>query len=369
MAASHDPIAFVRELMAQQAAGRRHVCALLGAGASRAAHVPDLAELGRLVESGLVESRGEGVRRHLVGPNLEAVLTRLRRIVDLVEVGHEYDGLDAETAALLERAATQQIIKAIVSADLDPTTYLGFAQWAARQERTSPVELFTLNYDLLLEAALDLRSVPYFDGFVGQLAATFRPDLVEGTTGMSGNVVPPWFIRVWKLHGSINWAIEELGPARRIVRLGVPAGADQIAAIYPSEAKYTESRRVPFVVLHDRLRRSLAEPETLVIVAGYSFGDDHVNETVFESARRYPRSTYVVFCHGEIPRNVVEVALSTPNLIATSPEEAIMGTVRGAWIATGELRDVYADGRFLLGDFDHLSAFLGRSMDPGNGGS
>ncbi len=34
-------------------------------------------------------------------------------------------------------------------------------------EWKSPIELFTTNYDLLLEEALEDEEIPYFDGFVG----------------------------------------------------------------------------------------------------------------------------------------------------------------------------------------------------------
>jgi len=46
------------------------------------------------------------------------------------------------------------------------------------------------------------------------------------------------------------------------------------AAIFPSDTKYEESRRVPFVVLQDRFRRALHEPETLILISGYSFSGE-----------------------------------------------------------------------------------------------
>ena len=83
------------------------------------------------------------------------------------------------------------------------------------------------------------------------------------------------FVRLWKLHGSVNWVRSD---DDQIVRIGQPA-KDLPAAIYPSDAKYEESRRVPFLVLQDRLRRALHQPETIVLVSGFSFADDHLNET------------------------------------------------------------------------------------------
>ena len=47
------------------------------------------------------------------------------------------------------------------------TPYHHVADWISMTPRTKPVELFTTNYDLLAEEALEERRVPFFDGFVG----------------------------------------------------------------------------------------------------------------------------------------------------------------------------------------------------------
>jgi hypothetical protein len=68
-------------------------------------------------------------------------------------------------------------------------------------------------------------------------------------------------------------------------QVGASRGSRSCCGDIPSDAKYEESRRVPFVVLHDRLRRALQQPETLVIIAGYLFSDDDLNELIFDAAR------------------------------------------------------------------------------------
>jgi hypothetical protein len=83
--------------------------------------------------------------------------------------------------------------------------------------------------------------------------------------------------------------------------MGTPVEGDRVAAIYPSDTKYEESRRVPFVVLQDRFRRALNQPETLTIVSGYSFGDQHLNEMLFDAATHRARSEFIVFCYSTIP--------------------------------------------------------------------
>ena len=200
---------------------------------------------------------------------------------------------------------------------------------------------------------------PYFDGFVGTLEARFHTELVEGLPGLDSEAIPAFFVRLWKLHGSVNWAWKD---GREVVRLGQPVHKDLAAAIYPSDAKYEESRRVPFVVLQDRLRRALHQSETLLLISGYSFGDAHLNEQIFDAAARRERSEFIAFCFSEIPETLADRAMLTPNLQVVSGDEAILGGVRENWEAPkNEAPDIWDNGQFSLCDFSNLTKHLARS--------
>ena len=355
-----DPEGFARELGSKLASRSRHVNVLLGAGASRAAGVPDLNELGEAVKATLTLEGAAEAAELFEGRNLEEALTRLRRLLAILKPDEKLGLFDASTSRRFESMTTRSIIETIVGAKADPSVYVGFASWAARQDRNTPVEVFTLNYDLLLEQSLDSIGATYFDGFAGSLDGLFRADLVEGMAG--SEAVPPWFLRVWKLHGSIHWAIrEDSAGLREIHRLGGPAPKDAVAAIYPSEEKYLDSRRLPFLALHDRLRRALQVPETVTLVAGYSFGDDHVNEVIYETAKRRPRSELVVFSYDAPGEETVRQAKLAPNISVTTPVGIVRGGQYHAWTSDSDIPGVFESGRFLLGDFRQLSSFLARS--------
>jgi hypothetical protein len=291
--------------------------------------------------------------------NLEQALSRLRRIAALITDVQEIDGLTSAQAVLLDSAVCQIIVKELeIKAGTDLTAVDFLAAWAGSAIYHLPVELFTVNYDLLLETALERRRIPYFDGFIGALRARFHTELVEATAGKDEESVPAFFVRLWKLHGSVNWLWED----KNIVRLGVPVSQGLAAAIYPSDAKYDESRRVPFVVLQDRFRRALQEPESLVIVAGYSFGDDHLNEMIFDAAARRERSEFVVFCYSNIPDVLSMRASNTPNLQVASGTEAILGGVRGNWkVPASPPPELWENNEFALRDFRNLAAYLARN--------
>jgi hypothetical protein len=358
---SHNVASFANELSAKLATRSRHVCVFLGAGAARACGLPDVSTLQTSVLGSLNHGQKAAFEKQLDGRNLEQALSRLRRIAALLRGSDgEVDDLTSEEAADLDRSICRSIVSSLDLEEADLGPMLRFAAWAARTDYLLPLELFSVNYDLLLETALEALGVPYFDGFSGALRARFRTEIVEAEASAPGGL-PAFIVRLWKLHGSVHWAWEET----EVVRLGAPVVDEHPAAIYPSDTKYDESRRVPFVVLQDRFRRAMQHPETLMIISGYSFGDQHLNEMIFDAAQRRPRSEFTVFCHSEIPAVVAEKAISTPNLQVVAAREAVIGGVRADWSApTDTPDDLWADDVFGLGDFRRLATFLARSSPP-----
>ena len=362
---SHDVNSFANGLSARLAARSRHVCAFLGAGASRSCGLPDVAGLQDKVVNGLAGDQRTAFEDLLVGRNLEQALSRLRRIAALLsDTAHQVDNLTGKEAGDLDSEVCRLIVAALGVDGANPAPMLRFCAWAARADYRLPIELFTVNYDLLLETALEALGVPYFDGFIGSLQARFRTELVEADNADNDRWLPSFLVRVWKLHGSVHWAWTD-GPASQVIRLGAPVAGTTPAAIYPSDTKYEESRRVPFLVLQDRLRRALHQPETLMLISGYSFGDAHLNEMLFDASRRRPRSEVVVFCFDTIPERLAEQAVVTPNLQAVGRSEAILGGVRADWEAPTDVPpDLWIDDAMALGDFANLASFLARSSPP-----
>jgi len=364
--AEHDPTAFGNGLSLKLAARSRHVCVFVGAGASKACGLSDIAGLEKYVRNGLSGQQLDDFEHQLTGRNLEGVLTRLRRLAAvLADDGSELDGLTLGRARDLDRTICSLLIDALRIDQADLAPMLRLAAWIARSDYHLPIEVFTVNYDLLIETSLEELSVPCFDGFVGTRHARFRVDLVEAEPSDSDCWLPSFVVRLWKLHGSVDWCWVE--SERPEVHRRTPSdSSNAAAAIYPSDTKYDESRRVPFVVLQDRLRRALHRPETLTLVTGYSFSDHHLNEMLFDAGRRRPRSEIIVFCFGEIPANLAEQAMVTPNLQVLAPKEAILGGLRRAWVddPRDAPEDLWKEGTFALGDFANLTQFLARSFPP-----
>jgi hypothetical protein len=142
-------------------------------------------------------------------------------------------------------------------------------------ERRKAVKLFTTNYDTLIEDALALSGIPYYDGFSGGAVAFWNHPF--------GTQEPDTLHRacVVKLHGSIDWRINAEGTVRR-VRLGdgYPKDYSQVL-IYPQASKYVATQRDPFASQFDRLRKALhGASDNILGICGYSFGDEHVNAEI-----------------------------------------------------------------------------------------
>jgi hypothetical protein len=354
----HDPQSVVVGLSAKLAARSRHVCLFLGAGVAKACGLPDVTDLQAKVLAGLAAADRTAFEALLAHGNFETGLTRLRRIAALLVGKQELEGLTAKAAIDLDANVCKAIVKELDVSKADLTAMRSLGAWAARADYLLPLEIFTVNYDLLIESSLEELRVPYFDGFSGTLRAGFHAELVEAAPN-SSHWVPSFFVRVWKLHGSVNWAWTE---RKQIVRLGQATSDGDAAAIYPSDTKYEESRRVPFIVLQDRFRRALHQPETLVIISGYSFGDSHLNELLFDAATQRERSEIIAFCHGDIPAAAAERALITPNLQLVGSSEAIISGIRAKWRAPKDSTPgVWIDSKFALTDFRTLASHLARS--------
>jgi hypothetical protein len=225
----HDVVGFVNGLSEKLASRSRHVCLFLGAGASKACGLPDVAGLTEHVRGHLMPDQLVAFERLAVNRNLEQVLSRLRRIAALLEeTGDTVDGLTGPQAENLDIAICRLIIERLTSGEVAPGPMLRLASWAARADYHRPVELFTVNYDLLVETGLEALGVPYFDGFVGTLRAQFRGDLVEGAGDAErgakpeGASLPSFMVRLWKLHGSVHWVWNE-DRNTTVVRIGGPA--------------------------------------------------------------------------------------------------------------------------------------------------
>ena len=174
---------------------------------------------------------------------------------------------------------------------------LSFASRTGNRER---LNIFTTNYDRLIEVGAELAGVHLMDRFVGTMMPIFRSsrlslDIHYNPPGIRGE---PRYLegvaRLTKLHGSVDWIQNE----NEIRRVGIPFGASDIAPylnapglrgadalkvmIYPNSAKDRETAEYPYVELFRDFAAAICRPNSTLVTYGYGFGDEHINRVIHD---------------------------------------------------------------------------------------
>jgi len=390
MAQTFDPLREAEELREQLGSDKRRLILLFGAGTSQAVGIDSIAALTTNVRpelAGPQQPHYDKILAMRAGSHIEHVLNHVRLCREMIGDSATASAGDftGSEAAKMDRAICRAIYKRV---KIDPPKGFGahanFAAWLNSIQRAKPVEIFSTNYDLLIERGLEIAGVPYFDGFVGSVKPYFSDAASELDDEVHSRIPKSW-VRLWKLHGSIGWrySTENFTGEKKVVALPLlDPGVDDDLMIFPSREKYTDSRRLPFVALHDRLRRLTASGESLLLVAGYSFGDEHINDILFGNLRANNRLAITVFLFDPIESSQVKANLLNPtggirNLTVYGPDGASIGGVLGKWgkppkLPTGTDKWPFWDdakNEFSLGSFINVPPFLqqfigARSISP-----
>ncbi|RUO58799.1 SIR2 family protein [Pseudidiomarina marina] len=181
--------------------------------------------------------------------------------------------------------------KSEVAAEYLMNFLVSFSSRSATRER---LNLFTTNYDRLIEYGAELAGVRLIDRFVGTINPVFRSSRVEvdmhyNPPGIRGE--PRYLegiVHFTKLHGSLDWAAKD----NVIKRFALPYGASDITQyasddqinlmVYPNSSKDRETSEYPYVEMFRDLAASACRANSTLVVYGYSFGDEHINRVLVD---------------------------------------------------------------------------------------
>jgi hypothetical protein len=272
----------------------------------------------------------------LPSPHVELALSRIRGLREIVGASRIFD-LDASDLDSLDEAVCR-IIESVVGPNLPQgeTSHSLFARWISDIDRHSGVSIFTTNYDLLIEQALERARAPFFDGFAGADEPFF--DL----SALDMAMFPNAWSRVWKLHGSVNWRQRDKGVIRSRQATAAPL-------VFPSHLKYAESRRLPYLAMRDHLR-SLLKSRCVFITCGYSFSDAHLNEDITYGLGSNSGSVCFALLFGHLSGypEVKPLASRHPNLNVLALDGGLLRGREVRWTGTA----------MPLGDFSQFARFL-----------
>ena len=374
----HNPDRFMSDLRQLLSQGRKRIGLLVGAGAPMSLRVNEagslVAEGGRSLMPGVealttqsIEALGgqqraaaDAIRAELgAAANIESILTRIRLFQQALGPAQVH-GLDSEGYKALGAEICKKIGE-VVGADLpkERNPYTELVSWVSGTLRAHAVEIFTTNYDLLFEEAFERSHASYFDGFTGGHLPFFDP------VSVASDDLPPRWSRLWKLHGSLGWALE----GDSVVR-GRGKAASQL--VYPDHLKYELTQKQPYSALFERLRQFLLTPDCILLTSGFSFRDAHICAVLDEALAMNANATVMAFQYMPLSfeEPACKLAYERPNLSVYAADGAVIGGVKGAWRPGDPPKnweDIRAtfwgprgpgdDSKFLLGDFALLTRF------------
>ena len=167
---------------------------------------------------------------------------------------------------------------------------LSFAARSAGRER---LHVFTTNYDRLIEFGCDTSGLRIVDRFVGGLTPMFRSSRLDvdfhyNPPGIRGE--PRYLegvLRLTKLHGSIDWRLDNGVVVKHAVPFGLGAKDSFLTSspltsvmVYPNAAKDVDTSMYPYAELFRDFSGALCRPNSVLVVYGYGFGDEHINRVL-----------------------------------------------------------------------------------------
>lgn len=373
----HNPDQYMSSLRTIIAQGRKRIGLLIGAGApagmakddGKYPLIPAVVQLTTQVLATLEPTYSpqiKGLKAELDKDDIETILSRVRALSKVIGSAKVH-GLDGPGYDAFGKAICAEIGKIVnVRLPIEASAYTDIVNWVTGTARDHAVEIFTTNYDLLLEEAFERSRAPYFDGFTGGREPFFDP------VSVAGNDLPARWTRIWKLHGSLGWASSDKD---EVIRTGQ---GNATHLVFPEHLKYDQTQKAPYAALLDRLKAFLGTPDTLLISIGFSFADAHVAARVDEGLAGNPSASVFAFQYKTISEeaSACDLARRRPNFSVYARDRAMVNGTEGPWSVPSELpskdwgpirgtywgkTDPTKPDEFLLGAIESFAKFFSAS--------
>ncbi|WP_076752700.1 SIR2 family protein [Elizabethkingia anophelis] len=220
----------------------------------------------------------------------------------------------------------------------------------SRKENLNRPKIFTPNYDLAFENACEKIGVNYNNGFRGVHMRKFDPDTFHNETYIKQDSAEKGkrittYLNIYKLHGSISWQYaESLNDLYNIKEIQISDTGKKVdfsfesLMIYPIQTKKSYSLDLPYSELFRNLSKCLSETQNTLVIIGYSFLDEHIND-IIRTGLYNPNLTIIIHNYGLIKDD-------SPLFLQTLKERAI-----------SDKRIIIFEGA-LVGDFTNYVKFL-----------
>lgn len=226
-------------------------------------------------------------------------LEKMLETMEAVQVTNQLLCVDADIEQKIHQVQgylRERIIGGIGSLEVREI-YKDFYSKITQRARKSPISVFTTNYDLFNEMALDELGFPYNNGFTGTYRRKFNPISYSYMYVENMNLHRDvWervasFYNLIKLHGSISW-VKQDGEIWEEDFNGIDK--NKTVMIYPTPLKDRSTLMTPYSDLFRVMENRIVQRNSALLVLGYSFSDDHINRVILNGLS-VPSFRLVVF--------------------------------------------------------------------------
>ena len=180
------------------------------------------------------------------------------------------------------------------------------------------INIYTTNYDNLIESSLEANKIPYFDGFEGRSPAIFSTTnygkFFGRQSGISNRSTEITAVNLYKLHGSLFWRqkkteiefkdfrnkLEEFEKTKNTGEKYIKEYEKKFAIINPTKEKLNST--LLNINYYDQLRlmsNELEKQNALLISFGFSFADEHIFTIIERTLKINPTLTLILFAYSE----------------------------------------------------------------------
>lgn len=309
----------------------KQVGLLIGAGVSKACGLPNVEDLTKDIRKIITNEKFNELLDE--NDNVETILNKVQQLKTLITGEKKINDLTLEMVKSIEKEIKKTVFEKL-SIETPYEKVSNLVVWLNFINGEYQKEIFSLNYDLLLEHALEDNSLPYFSGFIGNVKPFFMSDTVDDFKGL---YIKKSWTKLWKLHGSLNF--KKSNTDQIFIENNIKSEYENLL-IYPSMDKYLSSRKAPFIAYLDRFRKYLLSNEKVLLILGYSFCDDHVNDIIINGLNNNSRLSVFAFCYDEKTLNkCIDVLGKYPNFSAYTDKFKYVNRTKSEFESTENIGD------------------------------
>ena len=195
---------------------------------------------------------------------------------------------------ILEKCLNEENIKDKRDNELLEVYKTFYKKLLTRNSTLPRLNIFTTNYDLYSERAMDSLGIHYVNGFTGGISKYFNPTIFNyalaekmDLSQSKWNVIDNFFY-LYKIHGSVNWVEnDDEGKLFKIQEIQDPTfntlKDKETVMIHPTPLKYNASLGSPYSDLFREFQKKLMQNNNILVTIGYSFSDEHINNLIFQA--------------------------------------------------------------------------------------